>query len=444
MRSWRRWPRAPDRAASRVPDEPRRYQLDVVEAMERVVAGVARLGAERLPAAHARGRVLAAPVRSPVNLPPWNNSAMDGYAVRSADVARVPVTLRVVETVAAGAFPSRAPGPGEATRIMTGAPVPEGADSVIRVEDTDGGRDRVVIRDNRDAGRNVRPAGEDVRAGTDVLAAGAVLGAAQLGLLAAVGATEVDVTRQPRVAILSTGDELVPPDRFAEVVAGRKIVSSNGVTLRALVLDSGGEPVDLGIAADTRDSLRAHLERAEGADLLLTSGWNSVGEFDYVRAVLAERGAALDFWRVRMRPGAPIGFGRIGATAWIGLPGNPVSTMVTFELFARPVIRKMRGHAAPFPATVPVVLGEAVSVGADLTHFLRVALARDAGRLVARLTGNQSSGVLSSMARADALLVLPRGVRDAPAGATLRAIPLGDGVAFATAPDFASAAGSDA
>ncbi|MEA3247208.1 MAG: gephyrin-like molybdotransferase Glp [Gemmatimonadota bacterium] len=416
---------------------PGRYQLDVAEAMARVVAGVARLGTERLPTAAARGRVLAAPVHSPVNLPPWNNSAMDGYAVRSADIAAVPATLRVIETVAAGAFPTRAPGPGEATRIMTGAPVPEGADTVVRVEDTDGGRQRVVIRDNRDAGRNVRPAGEDVRAGTEALPAGAVLGAAQLGLLAAVGAAEVEVVRQPRVAIISSGDELVPPERFAEVVAGRKIVSSNSVTLHELVRDAGGEPVDLGIAADTHESLREHLARAEGVHLVLTSGGISVGEFDYVREVLAERGATLDFWRVRMRPGAPIGFGELDGTPWIGLPGNPVSTMVTFELFVRPAIRVMRGHAAPFPATVGVVLGEPVTVGADLTHFLRVTLAPEGGHLVARLTGAQSSGMLSSMARADALLVLPRGVREAPAGAALRAIPLGREMAFSPAPALA-------
>lgn len=418
--------------------EPLRYQLDVAEAAARVVAGVARLGTERLPTARARGRVLAVPVQSPVNLPPWNGSAMDGYAVRSDDIATVPATLTVLETVAAGAFPSRALGPGKATRIMTGAPVPEGADTVVRVEDTDGGRDRVVIRDNRDARKNVRPAGEDVQAGADVLAAGAALGAAQLGLLAAVGAAQVDVVRQPRVAILATGDELVPPDRFAEVTAGRKIVSSNSVTLHELVRDAGGEPVDLGIAADTRESLHEHIARAEGVDLLLTSGGISVGEFDHVRAVLAERGATLDFWRVRMRPGAPIGFGRMGATAWIGLPGNPVSTMVTFELFARPAIRKMRGHDAVFPATIEVVLGEPVSVGADLTHFLRVTLVREAGRLVARLTGTQSSGVLSSMARADALLVLPRGMREAGVGTTLRAIPLGGDMAYSSSPEFTS------
>jgi molybdopterin molybdotransferase len=411
-----------------------RTHLDLAEAVARVVAGVGRLGAERLRAADATGRVLAAAAHSPIDLPPWNNAAMDGYAVRAADVTRVPATLRVVESVAAGAFPSRAIASGEATRIMTGAPVPDGADTVVRVEDTDGGRQHVEVLANRDAGKNVRPRGEDIRAGAEALAAGAVLGAAQLGVLAAIGAADVDVVRQPRVGILTSGDELVPPERFAEAATGRKIVSSNSVTLRELVRDAGGMPVDLGIAADTRESLRDHLQRADGLDLILTSGGISVGEFDYVRPVLAELGATLDFWRVRMRPGAPIGFGRLGDMPWIGLPGNPVSTMVTFELFVRPAIRKMCGHTALHRAMADVVLDEPVAVGADLTHFLRVVLSRRTdGRLGARLTGAQSSGILSSMARADALLVVPRGQATVPAGAALRAIPLGERAAWVEA-----------
>jgi molybdopterin molybdotransferase len=398
----------------------------VEEAVARVLGGVSRLAVESVGRDAAAGRVLATSVRSRVALPPWNNAAMDGYAVRAADVAKLPVSLKVVDDVAAGRFPARGIGPGEATRIMTGAPVPEGADTVIRVEDTDAGRQTVEIRGNRDAGKNVRPRGEDIAQDAEALAAGTVLGAAQLGVLAAVGAQQVDVYRAPKVAILSSGDELVPPERFEEVVAGRKIVSSNGVTLTQLVRDAGGEPVNLGIAADTKASLREHLERARDADLIITSGGISVGEFDYVRDVVAELGASLDFWRVRMRPGAPVGFGTLGNSAWLGLPGNPVSTMVTFELFARPAIRKMRGHAKVLRATVAARIDSAVSVAPDLTHFLRVVLSRDAqGAVVARLTGTQSSGVLSSMVRANALLVVPRGVGEVAAGTELRALPLG-------------------
>ena len=405
--------------------------LDVAEAAARVVAAVTRLEPVRVARDDGRGHVLAEPVRSRVSLPPWANSAMDGYAVRAADIATTPVRLRVTETIAAGQFPARAVGVGEAARIMTGAPVPEGADSVVRVEDTDAGRDVVEIRANRDAGKNVRPAGEDVAAGQVALPAGTLLGAAQLGVLASIGAHEVVVTRAPRVAILASGDELVPPERFDEVLAGTRIVSSNGVTLRELVRESGGVPVDLGIAADTPASLREHLTRAADCDLVLTSGGISVGEFDYVRDVVASFGGALDFWRVRMRPGAPIGFGTLGRIPWIGLPGNPVSTMVTFELFARPAIRAMRGLADVHRRTVDVVLDEPVRVGVDLTHFLRAVVSIGAdGVRRARLTGPQSSGILRSMALANALLVLPRGVREAPAGATLRALPLGDGAAF--------------
>jgi molybdopterin molybdotransferase len=411
------------------------HRLDVDEAVARVVAGVSRLGVESLAPAAARRRVLAAAVRSPVALPPSANAAMDGYAVRAADVARVPAWLAVIETVAAGRFPTRPVEPGQATRIMTGAPLPAGADSVIRVEDTDGGRERVVVRNNRDAGRNVRARGEDVPEGGDALPAGVTLGPAQLGVLAAVGARSVEVFRAPRVAILSSGDELVPPDRFDEVLAGGKIVSSNGVALAELVRDAGGEPMDAGIAADTRESLREHFARTTGADLIITSGGISVGEFDFVRDVAGELGGTLDFWRVRMRPGAPIGFGSIGGVPWLGLPGNPVSTMVTFELFARPAIRKMRGHGTLSRPTIPVVMAERVDrLAPDLTHFLRVVLRTVAdGRIEARLSGTQSSGALSSMARANALLVVPRGEESVEAGREMRAIPLGDDAGFVAA-----------
>jgi molybdopterin molybdotransferase len=408
----------------------KKYLIDVDEAVARVLDGVARLPVETVARDAAAGRVLATSVRSKVALPPWRNAAMDGYAVRAGDLATLPTKLRVVEDVAAGRFPTRSIGAGEATRIMTGAPVPDGADTVIRVEDTDAGRETVEIRGDRDSGKNVRPRGEDIAEGAEALAAGATIGAAQLGVLAAIGARRVDVYRAPKVAILSSGDELVPPEQFDEVAAGRKIVSSNGVTLTRLVRDAGGEPLNLGIAADTKESLRQHLERARDADLIITSGGISVGEFDYVRDVVAELGASLDFWRVRMRPGAPVGFGTLGTSAWLGLPGNPVSTMVTFELFARPAIRKMRGHTQLLRATVAAKINSAVSVAPDLQHFLRVVLSRnEAGETVARLTGTQSSGVLSSMARANALLIVPRGMGEVAAGTELRALPLSaDGV----------------
>ncbi len=309
---------------------------------------------------------------------------------------------------------------------MTGAPAPGGADSVVRVEDTDGGTERVEIRDGRDAGKNIRPRGEDIVAGQVALPAGTTLGPAQLGVLASLGAAEVVVHRAPRVAILTSGDELVELDRFEEVRAGRKIVSSNGYTLQALVRAAGGEPVYLGIAADTPAPLREHLARTAGCDLILTSAGVSVGEHDFVREVLRELGADMKFWRVRMRPGAPVGFGLLHGTPWIGLPGNPVSTMVTFELFARPAIRKLRGHPRLFRRPFDVRVEEPIATGLELTHFLRAIVTHGPSGPTARLTGPQGSGILTSMSLANALLVVPRDRRRVEVGDVLRALPLGD------------------
>ncbi|HZY07430.1 MAG TPA: gephyrin-like molybdotransferase Glp, partial [Ilumatobacteraceae bacterium] len=318
-------------------------------------------------------------------------------------------------------------GDGEAIRIMTGAPIPDGADTVVRVEDTDGGTVRVLVRNARDARRNVRPRGEDFCEGDSLLDRGAPLGAAQLGVLASIGRSTVDVYRRPRVAIMGSGDELVDVDGFHEVLAGRKIVSTNGYTLQALVRDAGGEPVNLGVATDDPASLKNHLQRAGGCDLVLTSAGVSVGEFDYTREVVQSLGAEMKFWRVRMRPGAPLGFGLLGSAPWIGLPGNPVSAMVTFELFVRPVLRRMLGHTRLFRRPVPVVLEERVTIGARLTHFLRAIVSTGNGGLVtARLTGPQGSGILTSMSRANALLVVPEDRPVVEAGETLHALPLGD------------------
>jgi molybdopterin molybdotransferase len=411
--------------------------LTVPEASARILEHITPLTVERVPLLDALGRVLAEAVRAPMTLPAWNNSAMDGYAVRGNDIdtasADHPVQLRVLETVAAGGFATRPVGAGEAIRIMTGAPLPDGADTVVRVEDTDAGTRDVVVRDSRDARRNVRPRGEDFNEGDTLLEPGAPLGAAQLGVLASIGRGSVDVYRRPVVAIMGSGDELVDIDRFHDVLAGRKIISSNGYTLQALVRDAGGIPVNLGIAADDPASLRDHLRRSVGADLVLTSAGVSVGEFDYTREVIQALGADMKFWKVRMRPGAPLGFGLLGSTPWIGLPGNPVSAMVTFELFVRPVIRRMLGHERLFRRPLPVVLEERVTIGARLTHFLRAIVStRDDGVATARLTGPQGSGILTSMSRANALLVVPEDRPAVDAGETLHALPLGDAAGLTT------------
>ncbi|MGH7717902.1 MAG: molybdopterin molybdotransferase MoeA [Gemmatimonadaceae bacterium] len=405
--------------------------LSVAEACERILADVRPLAVERVPLLESLGRVLAEPVSAPLTIPPWDNSAMDGYAVRAEDIEGAssdhPVVLAVIETVAAGAFPSRRIEPGSATRIMTGAPLPAGADTVVRVEDTDGGLERVSVRDARDAKKNLRFRGEDIREGATVLPAGAPIGPAQIGVLASVGAAAVEVFRRPRVAFLSSGDELVDLDRFHEALEGKRILSSNSYTLHAAIRAAGGEPVNLGIARDDPVDLRDRLTRTAGCDLLITSAGVSVGEFDFVRDVLEGLGVEMKFWRVRMRPGAPLGFGVLAGTPWIGLPGNPVSTMVTFDLFVRPAIRRMLGHARLFRRPVPVTLEEPVTIGAKLTHFLRaVVSANPDGGMTARLTGPQGSGILSSMAAANALLVVPEDRPRNAVGDTLHALLLND------------------
>ena len=411
--------------------------LTVPQASEQILSEIGPLPIERVALLDALGRVLATPVISPITLPPWTNSAMDGYAVRGVDIDAAapgrPVILPVIETIAAGRFATRALAPGEAFRIMTGAPLPAGADTVVRVEDTDAGTERGEIRDARDARRNIRPRGEDLHAGDVVLETGELIGPAQMGVLASVGATAVDVHRRPRVAIIGSGDELVDLDRFHDVIAGQKIVSSNSYTLHALVRAAGGEPVNLGVAADTPDALRDLLERTGGCDLILTSAGVSVGELDYTRVALEQLGAQMRFWKVRMRPGAPLGFGILRGIPWLGLPGNPVSAMVTFELFARPVIRRMLGHVRLFRRPVEVVLDEPVSIGARLMHFLRAIITpEDDGLMHARLTGPQGSGILTSMSRANALLIVPEDRRQCETGERLHALPIVDDAQLTT------------
>lgn len=411
--------------------------LSVPEAATRIAAAVTPLPVEQFALGEALGCVLAADAVSPITLPHWDNSAMDGYAVHSADVAGAtddtPRQLPVVGSIAAGAPVPRALARGEAMQIMTGAPMPPGADTVIRVEDTDAGISAVRVVKERDIGKNIRRAGEDVTTGQVAIPAGTAIGAAQIGVLASIGYSSVAVHRRPRVAIFGSGDELVELDGFSEVLAGRRIVSSNRYALEALVRLSGGVPISLGHAPDSLEAVRAMLQQALDAkpDLIITSAGVSVGEHDHTRNAIESMGTTLDFWRVRMRPGAPLGFGHVQGIPWIGLPGNPVSAMVTFELFVRPAIRRLLGHARLHRRAVPVVLEESVSIGAKLTHFYRAVVStRDDGVLTARLTGPQGSGILTSMSLANALLIVPEDSTTVPAGHTLHAILLGEDAAL--------------
>jgi len=403
--------------------------LSIAEASERILAEIKPLGPEPVPLRQALGRVLAEDISATVTMPPWSNSSMDGYAVRSADITPVmsgePVKLRVIATIAAGEFAPRALKRGEAMRIMTGAPIPGGADSVIRKEDTDGGSQKVEIREARDVWKNIRDAGEDYQKGDLLAKRGSPVRPALLGVLASSGIATVQVFRRPSVAIISSGNELVDIDDFDEVVAARRIVSTNSYTLEALTRVAGGIPTDLGIASDTKASLRKKLDAAAGCDLIITSAGVSVGDLDYTRDVFAELGGKQKFWKVKMRPGAPLAFGLLKGIPWLGLSGNPVSAMVSFELFVRPALRKMQGHANIFRRTASVTLEEEVKIAAKLTHFLRAYVTRhEDGTLTARLTGHQSSGALTSMAKANALLIVPEKNQKVPKGAHLKALML--------------------
>ncbi|PYP44538.1 MAG: molybdopterin biosynthesis protein MoeA [Gemmatimonadetes bacterium] len=417
--------------------------LTPTEAARLILEHVAPLPTTRRPLREALDRVLAEDVASPIDLPAWDNSAMDGYAARAADVERAgpdhKITLAVIEAVAAGQFPTKPIGPGQTTRIFTGAPLPAGADTVVRQEDTEPAQPgTVTVVTGRDARKNVRYRGEDIRKGEVVLGAGTPLGPAQLGVLASIAHATPLVHDAPRVAFMGSGDEIVDLDRADDILSGRKVASSNSYTLDALIRRTGGIPVDLGLARDTKQSLREHLAaaRARDADLVVTTAGVSVGEHDFVREVLTELGGEIKLWRIAMRPGAPVGFGLLGGKPWIGLPGNPVSAMVTFELFVRPALRRLLGHRLPFRRTVPVCVGEAIKLGPRLRHFLRAVVTPEGsgGTLTARLTGPQGSGILTSMARANALLIVPEDRPTVPAGETLPALLLDDPSHVAEAP----------
>jgi molybdopterin molybdotransferase len=394
--------------------------ITVAEARRLVLEPAEPLPAETLAAGAALGRVLAAPVASRRTLPPADCSAMDGYAVRAAELAAAsaakPVRLRVAYEVAAGGQGARPLAAGEAARIFTGAPVPPGSDSVVRQEDVEAEAEHVSIAHGPARGENVREAGEDVRTGDLVLEAGTRLGPAEIGMLASLGRTLVAVHQRPRVAILSGGDELVDPDGDP---AGGKIVSSNSYALAAQCREAGADPVNLGIARDTPASLEGLLRAGLGADLLVSSAGVSVGDHDHVRPVLEKLGCRLVFFGVLMKPGYPLTFGRFegGGPLVFGLPGNPVSALVTFEQFVRPVIRRMTGHRKLFRPEIEATLGEALAKRPGRLHFVRVVLAREGERIVATPTGSQSSGVLRSMTQAQGLLIFPAEASKLDAGA---------------------------
>lgn len=402
--------------------------ISVEEASEYILKHFHALEAERVAIVDARDRVLTEDIVAENNVPPFNNSAMDGYAVRAEDIASAsgdhPVTLRVIGDVAAGYTALRAVERGTAIRIMTGAPLPQGADTVVRFEETSEGvearpstfrtekkRDTVEILQVTRRGDHVRAAGEDIHAGEVVLPRGTVVRAAVIGVLASLGKKEVSVHRRPRVAILATGDELVDVD---EPIAPGKIRNSNEYTNAAAVLQAGGIPIRLGIARDNIGDLTAKIRAGldADADLFLTSAGVSVGDYDMVKDVLNAEGE-MRFWQVKMKPGKPLAFGILRGrkdVPLLGLPGNPVSAMISFEVFARPAILTMLGKTKLTRPSVRAELLEHVENTANRRNFIRVVVEKRVGGYTARMTGEQGSGILTSVARANGLLIIPEDV----------------------------------
>lgn len=377
--------------------------LTVEEALAQILARAKPLPAERVDARLALGRVLAEPVVSRREIPPWPNSSMDGYAIRAADTRVAPVVLKVVGRIAAGVLPSRTLGSGEAMRIFTGAPVPDGADAVIPQEDVEAEGDRVAIRAPVEPGAYVRPRGEDVRVGDRVLESGHPIGPPEVGLLATLGHSPVLVHRRPRVAILSTGNELTD---FGMEPGPGQIPNTNTYALMAQALAAGAAPVDLGVAPDRLAAIEERIRWGMGADVLISSAGVSVGELDLVRDALTRAGAELHLWRVSMRPGKPITFGSLGGRLVFGLPGNPVSAMVTFELFVRPALLALGGlRRVDRPRIRARALAPIPNPGRR-RGYLRVALSREGEEWGVRLTGDQGSAILRSMVLADGLAVV--------------------------------------
>jgi molybdopterin molybdotransferase len=395
--------------------------ISVDEALNRILTRVPVLGLEKVSIISSLERVIAEDILAPRDIPPLDNSAMDGYAVRSTDIKGASreksISLTVIEELPAGALPQKTVAKGEAIRIMTGAPIPSGADTVVMVEDTEKADQHVRVFQGVPPGENIRFAGEDIRKGDRVVSKGSVIRAAEVGMLASVGRASVHVHQRPVVAILCTGDELVDVD---EGIADHKIVSSNSYTLSAQVTECGALPLQLGIAKDEPAEIEDKLRQGLRADVILSSAGVSVGDYDLVKDILGNIGFQLDFWRVAMRPGQPLAFGTIGGKPTFGLPGNPVSSMVSFEQFVRPSLLKMMGHKHLFRPVVEAMLKEDITKKPNNRHFMRARLSLEGDQYVVTTTGPQGSGILNSMVEANSLLIVPEEETEIKAGKKVR------------------------
>ena len=393
--------------------------ISVEEALGKILERVAPLGAEMVGIEEAHKRVLAEAIIAERQLPPWDNSAMDGYAVRVSDV-EIGRALPIAQTIAAGHAPLPLAA-GSAARVMTGAPIPVGADAVVMREEAVDSDDSVKFNIVPIKGDHVRKAGDDVQIGAPVLLPGDSLNAGEIGLIAALGRTRLAVRRRPRVAIVSTGDELVEADRAP---GAGQIVGSNGLALAAQCREAGAIPTLLPIARDDKETIKAALREALSADAVLSSGGVSVGDFDFVKEALDELGVKQEFWRVAMKPGKPIAFGTRDGKPLFGLPGNPASSMVGFELFVRPALRRMAGFREVGRPRAPVLLDEPYRHGGKRRHYVRASVRRDGALLRGRPNARQGSGMLRSMVGVNALLEIAEDAGLLDAGSTVTALLL--------------------
>ena len=384
--------------------------ISVDEALARITGALTPVGSEMVSIAQAHERVLAQAVISNRTQPPFAVSAMDGYAVRAGDVANVPAKLTIIGQAPAGGAFTGAVGPGQAVRIFTGGPLPKGADTIVIQENTQADGNLVTVTQPVTAGRHIRAEGLDFRTGNVLLAEGRRLGARDVALAAAMNVPWLCVRRRPRLALLATGDELVRP---GEPIGPHQIVSSNALGLAAMIAACGGEAIDLGIAADDREELRAMALGARGADMLITLGGASVGDHDLVQSVLGEVGLKVDFWKIAMRPGKPLIFGHMGQTPMLGLPGNPVSSMVCGLLFVRPAIAALLGEVGGGNYTRTVILGADMVANDNRQDYVRASLSADG---VATPFTVQDSAMLSSLAKAGCLIIRPPFAPAAKAG----------------------------
>ena len=416
--------------------------ISVEAALEIILSEIKPLGLERTSILLTLGRVLGEDIYASVDNPPWDNSAMDGYALRASDTKGAsrakPVILRIIEDLPAGYVAKKSVKRGEAVRIMTGAPIPGGTDAVIMVEDTDKSEVRsqkseVKIFREAKIRDNIRRAGEDFKKGALVLKKGTAIRAAEVAMLATVGKPNVCVYQRPKVAVLSTGDELV---EIEETPSNGKIVNSNSYAISAQIKACGAVPVQLGIARDAKKDLMDKLSYGLASDCILSSGGVSVGDFDFVKDVLKEMGSEMRFWKVAIKPGKPLAFGIINNKPVFGLPGNPVSAMVAFEQFVRPAILKMMGVRNIFRKSLTALLTSSLKKKAGRMHFIKAVLEEKKGQFYATPLEGQGSGILSSMVMANSLIILPEDAEDAAKGSKVKVQPLDSGFLYQDKPGY--------